>query len=243
MCPADSSEFDRVAPGVAIAPFTSAYTPGPHTSPGNGNSSTSMYPPSTAYPQSDYGYPDPPSTPIYHFSNNYALRSGYSASSDHAPTSPAGPGYGEMGYGGSQHGGTQYEYANTIDHQSYSQNPHSQYGGVQQQTYTSSDRLVTPQRRTSLGSSESHTSLAYLSGDLVAMNPHSPIPDALPGPSPTQATPQRTGKGGLIVHNDSTPELRQHEDGGVRLDVQQPQGSRPEQQQVIDLPPVYKPNY
>jgi len=202
----------------------------------------SIYPPGPGYPQSDYAYPDQPSTPIYHFSNNYALRSGYNASSDHIPTSAAGPGYGEMGHGGSQYGGTQYEYESTIGHQSNLQNPHSQYG-VQQQAYASSDRLVPPHRRGSLGSSESHTSLAYLSSDRVALDPYAPLPDALPGPSPTRATPQRSEKGGLIVHNDSTPELRQHEDGGVRLDVRRPQGSGSQQQQVIDLPPVYKPNY
>ena len=202
----------------------------------------SIYPPGPTYPQSDYNYPDQPSTPIYHFSNNYALRSGYSASSDHTPTSATGHGYGEMGYGGSQYGGTQYDYANTTSHQSHLQSPHSQFG-VQQQTYASSDRLVAPQHRNSLGSSESHTSLAYMSGDRVAMDPYAPLPDAIPGPSPTQATPQRSEKAGLIVHNDSTPELRQHEDGGVRLDSRQAQGSNSQQQQVIDLPPVYKPNY
>ena len=71
------------------------------------------------------------------------------------------------------------------------------------------------------------------------MNPSASLPDALPGPPPTQVTPQRVEKGGLIIHNDTTPELHQHEDGGVRLDVHH--GSQ--QQQVIELPPVYKPNY
>lgn len=243
---ADTSELDKTAPGAAITPFTSTspYLSNTHTSPGNGSSTANMYPPGSAYPPSDYGYQDPsqPSTPIYHFSNNYPLRSGYGASSDHTPTFDTGSGYGGMGHG-SQYGGTQYEYASSIGHQGYSQNQHSQYGGVQQQAYSSSDRLAAPQRRDSMGSSESHTSLAYLSSDRVAMDPYSPLPEALPGPSPTQATPQRTEKGGLIVHNDSTPELRQHEDGGVRLDVRRPQGAGSQQQQVIDLPPVYKPNY
>ena len=118
----------------------------------------------------------------------------------------------------------------------------TQYGGVQQQAYSSSDRLAAPQRRGSLESAKSSLSLAYLSGDRVAMDPSSPLPDSIPGSPSTRTNPQRTEKAGFIVHNDYTPELRQHEDGGVRLDVQQPQDSSP-QQQVIDLPPVYKPSY
>ena len=113
------------------------------------------------------------------------------------------------------------------------------YGGFEQHPYTSSDRLAVPERRNSLETAESHGSLAYLSADRVAMNPSSPLPDAVPGPPPTKATPQLSEKGGFIVHN---PEIRQHEDGGVRLDVAQPPGSG-SQQQVVDVPPVYKPNY
>jgi len=199
-----------------------------------------MYPPGSAYPPSDYGYQNQshPSTPIYHFSNHYSLPSGYNASSDNIAGAGAGPGHGGMG-----HGGTQYEYANTDGQSDYLQNPHSQYGGVQQHPLASLDRLAVPQRRVSLESAESDISLAYLSGDRVAMNPSSPLPDALPAPPPIQATLQRTEKGGFIIHNDSTSELRQHEDGGLRLDFQQSQVPSSHQHQVIDLPPVYKPNY
>lgn len=204
-----------------------------------------MYPPGPAYQPSDHNYPNQshPSTPVYQFSNHPALRSGYNASSDYIVA--ADPGYGN--------GGSQYELADPTGDSSYLPNPHSQYGGVQQQDYTSSDALAVPQRQGSLESAESHTSLAYLSNDRVAVDPPLPLPDTLPGPPsaqaqplyqpPAQATPQRTGKGSFMVRNDSTPELRQHEDGGVRLDVQQPQGPRSQQEQVIDLPPAYKPNY
>jgi len=207
-------------------------------------SAANMYPPGSVYPPSDYGYPNQnqPSTPIYHFSNHYDPRAGYVTPSENIAGAGANHGYGGMGQGDSRYGGTQYGYTNPIDPSDYLQNPHPQYDGVQQQTYTSTDRLAAPQRRGSLESAESQTSLAYLSSDRVAMNPSSPLPDTVPGSPPTQAT-QRTEKGGLVVHNDSTPELRQHEDGGVRLDVQRPQGSSSAQQQVIDLPPVYKPNY
>jgi len=207
--------------------------------------SANMYPPGSVYPPSDYGYPNQsqPSTPIYHFSNHYDSRSGYNASSENFAGAGVSPGYGGMGQGGSQYGGTQYGYASPISPSDYLPNPHSQYNGVQQQTYNSSDRLAVPRRRGSLESAESHTSLAYLSSDRVAMDPFSASPVSLPDPPPTRTTPRPTGKGGLIVHNDSAPELRQHEDGGVRLDVRHPQGSNSHQQQVIDLPPVYKPNY
>lgn len=191
-----------------------------------------MYPPGSTHLPSDYGYQNQsPSTPIYHFSNHYDPQSGYGASPDNIAGAGAGPGYGEMG-----HGGTRYEHANPDGQSDYLQSPHSQYGGVQQHPLASPDRLAAPQRRGSLESAESDISLAYLSGDRVAMNPSSALPDALPAP-------QRTEKGGFIIHNDVTPQLRQHEDSGLRLDVQQSQGSSSPQQQVIDLPPVYKPNY
>ncbi|KAF9648451.1 hypothetical protein BDM02DRAFT_3168361 [Thelephora ganbajun] len=238
----DPSEFDKGDPGAAITPFTSAYASGPHTSASYGSSNVNVYPPGSAYP-SNYGYQNQsqPSTPIYHFSNHYALRSSYSASSDNI--AGAGAGYGGVGHGSSQYGGTQHGYANSNGQSDYLQNPHSQYSGGQQHAHTSPDRLAVPQHRGSIESAESHTSLAYLSGNRLAMDSSSPLPDVLPGPLPTQAALQRTGKGGLIVYNDSPSELHQHEDGGVRLDVQQPPGSGSQQHQVIDLPPVYKPHY
>jgi len=140
---------------------------------------------------------------------------------------------------GSRHGGAEYGYTNFTGQSDYFPNPHSQNSGAERHPYASSDGLVVPERRNSLESAESHTSLAYLSGPIFAMNPSSPLPDALPASRPTQVTPRRSEKGGFIVHN---PEVRQHEDGGVRLDVQQPHGSG-SQQQVVDVPPVYKPRY
>lgn len=198
-----------------------------------------MYPPGSAYPPSDYGYDgqNRSSTPIYHFSNHYTP-----SASDNIPGAGVSPGYGVMGHVGSQYGGTHYEHANSDGQTDYFQNPHPHYDGTQH-SYALSDTLAVPLRRGSIGSAESHTSLAYLSGDRVAMDPFAPLPDGLPGLPSTQAIPQWTGKSGLIVHNDTTPELRQHEDGGVRLDVHNSQGSSSQQQQVIDLPPAYKPSY
>lgn len=204
-----------------------------------------MYPPGSAHPPSDYGHQNQshPSTPIYHFSHHYALRPGYDVSSEHIASAGAGPGYGGMGHDSPQYGGTQYEYANLGGKSDYLHNPHSQYGGAQQSPTISPDRTTVPHRRGSTESTGSRSSLAYMSSERIAVDPSLPLPGILPGPLPTQTTPQRTGKGGYIVHNDSPTELRQHEDGGVRLDVHQPQGPSSQQQQVIDLPPVYKPNY
>ncbi|KAF9788224.1 hypothetical protein BJ322DRAFT_616583 [Thelephora terrestris] len=237
----DPPASGKAGPGAPITPFTSAYAPSPHTPFGYGSSNTDMYLPSPVYPPSDYGYQNQsqPSTPIYHFSNHYPLGPGYSASSENIAGVGTGLGYGGMNHPGSQHGGTQYGYPISVGQQDYLQNPHSPSIGFEQNPYTSSDRLAVPERRNSLESAESHASLAYLSGDRVAMNPSSPLPDAVPGPPPTQATPQQSEKGGFIVYN---PEIRQHEDGGVRLDVERPPGSG-SQQQVVDVPPVYKPNY
>lgn len=200
-----------------------------------------IYPPGSAYLSSDYSYQNQshPSTPIYHFAGRYPLQSSYGGSSENIAAAGAGPGYGGMSHGGSQYGGTQYEYANSNGQSDYLQSPHSQYG-VQRHPYASSDRSAAPRRRGSIESAESRISLAYLSGDRVAMDPTSPLPDAIPSLLPTQTTPRRTGKGGLIVHNNSPTELHQHEDGGVRLDVHR---SGSQQQQVIELPPVYKPSY
>lgn len=244
-CPADSPEFGKSDPGVVVTPFTSGYTPSPLIYSGNGNSTTNVYPTGPVYPLPGHDHPNQsqPSTPIYHFSNYDAPQSGYNTHPDHIV--PAGPG---IGYRGSQ-----YEYANSVDRSSYLHNPHSQYGGIQQETHASSDELVVPQRRGSLESGESHTSLAYMSVGRAALDPSSPLPDTVPAPPPTQTqplyqsqaqvTPRRTGKGSLIVHNGSTAELRQHEDSGMRLDVQQPQGTGSQQPQVIDIPPAYNPNY
>lgn len=180
-----------------------------------------MYPPGPAYLPSEYGnqHRRHPSTPIYHFSNHYALQPGYGASSDNIAGTGAGSRYGEVDYGGSQHGGAQNE------------NP-----------YASSDRLAATQRRSSVESAESRTSLVYLSSDRVTIDPLSPLPGAPPSLPQSQAISQRTGKDGFIIQNDNVPQLHQHEDGGVRLDVHHSRGPGP-QQQVIDLPPVYKPNY
>lgn len=200
-----------------------------------------MHPISAVYPPSDYGYHNQsqPSTPIYHFSNHHPIRSSYNASSENVAGVGTGPSYSGVNHGGSQHEGTQYGHTNSIGQPDYLQDPHPHYGGVERHPYASSDRLAVPERRNSLESAESHTSLAYLSGQRIAMNPSAPLPDALPGPPPTQTTPQRSEKGGFIVHN---PEVRQHEDGGVRLDTQQPHGSG-SQQQVVDIPPMYRPSY
>lgn len=186
-----------------------------------------MDPTGAVYPPLDYGYQNQsqPSTPIYHFSNRYPLGSGYSASSENITGVGTGPGYD----GGSQ----------PINQPDYFPNPHPQYSGGERRPHASSDRLVIQEHRNSLESAESHTSLAYLSSHRVAMIPSLPLPDALPGPPPTQATAYRSEKGGFVVHN---PEVRQHEDSGVRLDTQQPQDTG-SQQQVVDIPPVYKPIY
>jgi hypothetical protein len=201
-----------------------------------------MHPTGAIYPSSDYGYQNQsqPSTPIYHFSNIYPLRSGYSASSENiAGLGTTSPGHDGANQRGSQHQGTQYGYTNSVGQSDYLPNPHSQYSGAERHPYSSSDRLVVPEHRNSLESAESDTSLAYLSGHILAVNPSSPLQDALPSPPSPRVTPQRSEKGGFIVRN---PEVRQHEDGGVRLDIQQPHGSS-SQQQVVDIPPVYKPSY
>ena len=200
-----------------------------------------LYPTSAVYPPSDDGYQNQtqPSTPIYHFSNQHPLRSSYNASSENIAGIGVALGYGGVDHGASQHESLQYVYTDFSDQSDHLQNPHSQCSGAEGHPYASSDRLVVPERRNSLESAESHASLAYLSGQGVAMNPSSSLPDVLPSPPPTRATPQLPEKAGLIVHN---PEVRQHEDGGVRLDVQQPHGSG-SQQQVVDIPPVYKPSY
>lgn len=199
------------------------------------------HPTSTAYPPSDYVYQNQsqPSTPIYHFSNHYPTRSGYNASSENIAGVGTGLGHDGVNDGGPHHEDSRDGYTNFVGQPDYFQNLHSQYNGAERHPYTSSDRLALPERRNSLESAESHTSLAYLSGQRIAMNPSSPLPDAIPGLPPTQATPQRSEKGGFIVRN---PEVRQHEDGGVRLDIQQPDSSG-SQKQVVDIPPVYKPSY
>ena len=200
-----------------------------------------MYSTGAIYPSSDHGYQNQsqPSTPIYHFSNIYPHRSGYSASSENVAGVGIGSGHGGTDLRGSQHEGAQHGYTNFIGQSDYLPNPHSQYTGAEQHPYASSDRLVVPDRRNSLESAESDTSLAYLSGQVVPMNLSSPLPNTLPSPPPSQLTPQRSEKGGFIVRN---PEVHQHEDGGVRLDIQQPNGSS-SQQQAVDIPPVYKPSY
>lgn len=175
-----------------------------------------------------------PSTPIYHFSNHHSLGPGYRASLENI----AGVGT-DLGYGGSQHDSTQYGNTNSIGQPDYFQNSHPRYSGAERHPYASSDRPAVPERPNSLESAESHTALAYLSDNVVAMNPSSPLQDALPGPPSTRATPQDSEKGGFIIHN---PEVRQHEDGGVRLDIQQPHGSG-SRKQVVDIPPMYKPSY
>ena len=241
MCLIGLPESDKADPGAPITPFTSAYSPSLHPPFGYGGSNIDIHPTNAVYPPSDYGYQNQsqPSTPIYHFSNHYPLRSGYSASLENVAGVGAGQSYGEVNHKHSQHEGTQFGHTNFIGQSGYSQNPHFQYSGAERHPFTSSDRLVVPERRNSLESAESHTSLAYLSGHRVAINPSSSLPDVSPGSPSTQATPQRSEKGGFVVHN---PEIRQHEDGGVRLDIKQLHGSG-SQQQVVDLPPVYKPSY
>ena len=175
-----------------------------------------IYPPGPAYPPSDYDHQlrRHPSTPIHNFSDHHAPRPGYSTSSDNIAGIGAGPRYGVM-----DHGGTHSYYPNA-----------------------SLDGLPAPQRRSSIENVESRTSLAYTPDDRITIGPLSPLPGISPGHVPTQVTPQQAGKDDLIIQNDNIPQLRQHEDGGVRLDFH-PQGSASEQQRVFDLPPVYKPNY
>ena len=233
----DPPESDEIDPGPPITPFTGAYTSGPHTAYGHGNSNVSTYPPVPAHSQSDYGYQnqDQPSTPIYHFSHHYSLRSGLSASSENIQNVGTGTANDGVNNRGSQYGSPQYGHANQIN---YPQDPRSTYNEAAHDPYASSDGLVVPGRRNSVESGESQLSLAYLSGDRVAMNPSSPLPDAL-RPS-FQTIPQQSEKGRLVVYN---PEVRQHQDGGVRLDLQQPHGSGSQQPRVVDIPPMYKPNY
>ena len=206
-CLADSSELDKTHPGAVITPFTNTGAASLHNSPGYGGPNMDVYPPGTPYQPSDYGYDNQshPSTPIYHFSNHYALRSGYDASDNITGVGAGtGPGYGGMSHMDSQYGGTHYEYPNSNGQADYLPNPHSQYGGAQH-SHTPSDTLSVPRRRGSVESVESSASLAYLSSDRVATNPSSPLPEALPGLRPTRATPHRTGKSRLVVYNDTTP--------------------------------------
>lgn len=195
-----------------------------------------VYPPAPKFQASGYGQ-SPPSTPIYHFSRRYSLRSGISASSENIAGVGTVPGYGGVNHADPQQMGAQYGYPNNVGQPDYLQSPHSPRSGFGHPPYTSSDRLAVPEHRNSLESAESQTSLAYVSGDRIAMNPSSPLPDSIPD---SQTSPQRSEKGGFIVHN---PEIRQHEDGGVRLDVEPPHPSGSQQQEVVDIPPMYKPNY
>ena len=174
-----------------------------------------MYPPGPAYPPSDYDHQlrRHPSTPIYNLSGHYAaLQPGYSASSENVAGIGAGPRYGVM-----YHGGAHPDYPNA-----------------------SLDRLPAPQRRGSIESVESRTSLAYMSNERHTIMPLPPPLGGSPSHPPIQVTQAR--KVGFVVQNDDTPQLRQHEDGGVGLNID-PQGSSSQQQRVFDLPPVYKPNY
>jgi len=214
-CLAEFPEVCKPDPGVVITPFKRAYTSSPHASSGHGSSNMNMYPPGSTYPQSDHDnqHRRQPSTPIYHFSDRHAHQSGYSVSSDNG----AGT--------GSRNGGMGHESTH-LGH-----------------PYTSSDRLVAPQRRSSVESAELPESMANLSSDRATIDPLLSLPNASPSHPPSQTTPQRTEKDGPPIRGDASPQLRQHEDGGVRLDVHHPQGSGPQQQEVIDLPPAYRPNY
>lgn len=106
--------------------------------------------------------------------------------------------------------------------------------------YDSWDGLVVPQHRSSAESAES---MADPSSDRATTDPSPSFPNASSSHPPNQATPHRTDKDGQPTHSDTTPQLRQHEDGGVRLDIHHPESSGPQQQEVIDLPPAYRPNY
>jgi len=176
-----------------------------------------MYPLGSTYPQSDHDHQHrrQPSTPIYHFSDRHAPMPGYSVSSDN------GAGAGTRN-GGTGHGSTHLGHP-----------------------YASSDGLVVPHHRSSVESAES---MADLPSDRATIDPPPSLPNASSSHPPNQATPQRTDKDGSPIrsdgpptHSETTPQLRQHEDGGVRLDIYHPQGS--ERQEVIDLPPAYRPNY
>ena len=241
-CLAGSPGLDRAHPGAATTSFSVAYTPGPHTSSAHGSSTVNMHSPGSAYPLADHGYWNEgrPPVPMHHLSNDPAFRPGYTAPPDNVAGAGPGPGYGRTGHGGSQYGGTQ---ASSNAQSDYFQSGGSQYGGIQQNPSPSSEVLAPPQRPGSPESVESGASLAYLSDDRVAMHPPSPLPDAAPRPLPTPLVPQHTGKSVSTPNNNDTTGLRQHEDGGVRLDIQRPQGSSPQQQQMVDLPPAYRPNY
>lgn len=227
------NKTDPVAPGD---PFAGVYVIDPYASSSYGGPNTNMYP-NSAHPPVDNGYQNQshPSTPIYHFSNPYPRGSVYGAPPDGTVGAGTVSRNDRVDNGTLQNRGSQYGYAVTVGQSDY-RNSRSRYSGG---PYASPDWLPSPEHRDSPRDADLDASLAYLSGDVVGIDLSSPLPDVSPSPSATQNTPQRSEKSGFIVHN---PEIYQHEDGGVRLDAQ-PHSSGSQQQQAVDIPPVYKPNY
>lgn len=238
---AGTLELDGTDPDAVITPFPNAQAPDPRTLSVYGNLNGVAHPPGTMYPPPDPGYRDQsqPSLPTYQLSQTHSLGSGHAGATS-VDT--------EAGYGGSQQGTTpHYEYTSSYGRTNCAPDSNSQHVGVRQHPSTSSDEHGISHYRDHSRSARSRTSLAYTSTDRVAMDPHLPPPDTLSSPQ-TQGTSQRVGKSVYVPrHNNNTPEVRQHEDGGVRLVPQPPEDSSSEEQEAeqetIDLPPAYRPNY
>ena len=187
---------------------------------------------------------------MYKLSQTHSPGPGHLASPDDTiARAGVAPAYNEADHGSSQQGATSHrEYTGSNSQTDNTPDPYSQYVGVQQHPSTSSNENAISHHRDHREGAQSRTSLACASGDQLTIDPPLPPPDTIPGFLPTQGTSQLAGKSVYVPpNNNSTPEIRQHEDGGVRLYSPLPKDSSSEEeeaeQETIDLPPAYRPNY